>query len=369
MYNCPICSNEMKKVHDSRDMLYLCNHCDYSISSISALLNENRDRNKILSLRFDVTNNGKPRDLCPGCGRAMKAKQVRDYDGAPLIEVCPLCNYFFIPVKTLAEIPKVKQKSESIKDIETGNFKKNFRKIDSNAQAQLTLNKAYHENKYRFGRLKDHVTIKHMFFPELIDVTVFETPAYVTYVYAIILAIVSILYHATDFLKSNAEFNSFGSVDMIRQLFVVDRYTTIFSFFFLIASGRVIEGIVGPFRFFIYLLGIYLVHILGVFFLFGDSVTAPTMFITTIFLSFVILFPKLDMLGAIWLYIHIFPYVIKVWFFGLIYFSIYIYRTLSKSEPNMSIIYVLGISLVLAIILILVSGGRQKMYEEGDISA
>ncbi len=364
MPKCPKCTVEMIPVPENPDILYLCPNCNHAVVSVSTLLMNGRERASLLALRQDVTDNGSMGTACPGCGLAMKSKRVSSLSGTPIVEVCSYCNYAVLPAKSLDEIPMAKRK---VPDFKRKNFKKDFRDIEKNLDGEKTLNKAYSENKHMFTPLKQQATLRHMFFPELINGPYFENSAVITYIYTALIILCSILYNYTGFFKSLSDMNSLGSVDVFKQLFVFDEYSRTISVFMLVVAGRVIEGIVGSHRMFIYITAISILHLLGVYLLYGDFVTAPTMVILTVFNLFLILFPMLDILGAIWIRIMIFPYLVKVWVFGVILYSVYALRAYRYGDYSYSILYVIGISVAFAVILLIISGGKKQMYEDGEI--
>ncbi len=359
---CPVCTTELEPKHDNVHILYHCPKCMLAYTSITYLKNNGKKERNLLHLRNKVLSEGKDSHACPNCNKPMTGLKIPEFKGEPKVEVCKMCNYFFMPEDSVSELPNDPLKARNNVPISKSTERKAV-------NAHRRMDRVKTERYEHFRETERPGTSRHFFFPEMVNPPNISTPAYITYIYALGTLLVSllVLFKTIPYIR-----NDYSNVqNVLTSFFVFRNLFHVFYLYFLILMGYYLEAVLGKLVYLILICSGFLINLFLGSTLSNWYATGPDLIIGMIVFTFVFLFPFKEFdTGTIVLF--------RAWYFRVqawmmvsffVVYRVFIRYRFSRSLSIVDQLVWLIVTLSTSFLFVQVLGGRKAILTRKGIEA
>ncbi len=360
--NCPICFSELEPKHDDNHILYHCPRCELAYTSITYLKNNGKKEKNLLHLRNKILSEGRESHACPNCNRTMKGLKIPEFNGEPEVEVCKMCNYFFMPDGAVSELPNDLRKARDNVPVSKSTERK---AVHSHRTMDIAKTKRYEYS----STIERAGTIRQLFFPEMINPPNISTPAYITYIYTLgtILVSLLVLFKVIPYFK-----NDYSDVqNVLTSFFVFRNMVHVLYLYFFILMGYYVEAVLGRIIYIILICSGFLINLFLGSTLSQWHITGPDMVIGLTIFTFVFLFPFKEFDTGSIIFLRAYYFRVQAWIMVTFFIIVRVFtrhlqgRNLSFFEQFTWLV----ISLTVSFVLVQILGGRKVALTRKGIEA
>ncbi|MBN2829700.1 MAG: hypothetical protein JXR56_05225 [Candidatus Cloacimonetes bacterium] len=346
---------------DDINIVYHCPHCKMAYTGITLLRRNGKSEEFLHKYRNLITEQGTDGNHCPTCNRVMKAKTVAELPGKPLVEVCKLCNFLFLPEDSVAAIP-AEPAHLSLDEQLSEETKERMKRLELEMKAKTPeTDTVFSTNITVWQKILLYL------FPRLIPAPIVNRIPIVTYIFVTILAFStlfgSFLYDLFK-IETLSQWNPFNILsDMIGANGVIG----ITSIYLLLMMGTKVEDVIGR-KAYIWLIALTYILYFGTKLIFQESMLYPFGGVMSVFFTilmfFVYLFPGSYIRGYflfMW-YMGLRPYQFPLWIFALVIGMGIIVMNLAFGFTLQTLFSPIVIGFFLPLFFIVFLGGKKYIF-------